>query len=443
MHNKEGEDPETAAQLTLFNNNSKASPRMAGALTSWTPSVLSLLSESVVAHSIVSHDMELALSRHFSSRYFYLLILPNCHSGFHDAWLAEIQELMVTHKSLYYSVIACAASHAHFADASPRMQDLALNYYTNALGELCGLLAKGSRLESHNAVLMTVMLLYLHGCFGSSSYSEIPQHLGAAARIIAFRLLTEGAVVRCLFDRLAVESVLYQIFLVTTGLWSKDGGFPYQFDPGFWDRAEKLLERSNFFPASSTSFNSPVLGVPVPLFRLTLSLSQLCLGRTVLQPADLENLRSEVETWELALFAWGEAESSDMDEHTDGGQEAYYRDTSRLFATIASVMLEHITRCGSRAGLPRVNSSSSWQVRMALGLLSRRHGDDGWFASYLGNWPVYALGFFLDEPEERKVVRRELERRWDLTRFTQIMRFLGDLEKAWAERDAGGSHYRG
>ena len=38
------------------------------------------------------------------------------------------------------------------------MRDPALQYYTAALGELYALLARMSRLESHNGLLMSVML---------------------------------------------------------------------------------------------------------------------------------------------------------------------------------------------------------------------------------------------------------------------------------------------
>lgn len=70
---------------------------------------------------------------------------------------------MATHKCLYYSVLACAASHIHLIDMSSPMQELALTYYSKAVQELSQLLTTTPRLESHNGVLMTVMLLYIHG----------------------------------------------------------------------------------------------------------------------------------------------------------------------------------------------------------------------------------------------------------------------------------------
>lgn len=122
-----------------------------------------LLVESAATHGVLSQKIQHVLSRHFVQQYFSLLILPRCHPGFHDGWLTDIQHLMTTHKCLYFSVLACAASHVHFIDASTPCQALALTYYTNATRELSSLLKSASSLENHNGCLMSIILLYLHG----------------------------------------------------------------------------------------------------------------------------------------------------------------------------------------------------------------------------------------------------------------------------------------
>ena len=70
---------------------------------------------------------------------------------------------MVTHKSLYYSVLACAASHIFLTDSVWEMHPIALSYYAEGVKELQLLLGKVSQYENHDALLMSVMLLYLHG----------------------------------------------------------------------------------------------------------------------------------------------------------------------------------------------------------------------------------------------------------------------------------------
>lgn len=121
-----------------------------------------LLSEST-AHQGLSRDIEIAISRHFIEKYYGLLLLPNCHPDFYDGWITEIQYLMINHESLRYSVLANGASHLHFIKSSKPMQELALTYYSNALKDLSSLLARPFELENHNGLLMSTMLLYLHG----------------------------------------------------------------------------------------------------------------------------------------------------------------------------------------------------------------------------------------------------------------------------------------
>lgn len=122
-----------------------------------------LLSESGLAHGAASRHLEFVISRHFVERYSCLTLLPSCHPDFYDQWLEEIQNLMVTHRSVYYSVLACAASHIYLIDAHSSMQELAISYYSNAITEVSSFLATASHLETHNALLMTVILLYVYG----------------------------------------------------------------------------------------------------------------------------------------------------------------------------------------------------------------------------------------------------------------------------------------
>jgi hypothetical protein len=108
-------------------------------------------------------NLEGTLSRHFVNEYYCLLLLPNCHREFYDEWIRDIQQLMVEQKCLHYAVLANAASHLHFVDASLSMQELALTYYSNALRGLSKLLSQAAPLENHDGLLMSVILLYLHG----------------------------------------------------------------------------------------------------------------------------------------------------------------------------------------------------------------------------------------------------------------------------------------
>jgi hypothetical protein len=110
-------------------------------------------------------DLEVIISRHFIEKYYRFLLLPNCHRAFHDGWIREIQELMVTDESLRYSVLANAAAHIHNMDMNQGMQSVALQYYSKSIRGLTNILDEASNpyLASCNGFLMSVMLLYLHG----------------------------------------------------------------------------------------------------------------------------------------------------------------------------------------------------------------------------------------------------------------------------------------
>jgi hypothetical protein len=238
------------------------------------------------------------------------------------------------------------------------------------------------------------------------------------------------------FDRLAVESVLYQIFLVTAGLWSDPVGLDYNFDSEFWTDAERLLERSVLFPGQSNVLNSPVLGVPVTLFRLVLSLKGQYQRRWQHSQAALDQIKTEVQEWEALMLSDLELDWLSEDEQQNG-KHIYNRDGSYLYILIASLLVEQLSRNERSAGPPHIAPSDSWQVRKAVQILGALQHDDSWANCYLGNWPVYTLGFFMNSPGDRALVRVDLQRRWELTKFGQVARFSHDLADTWAARKAG------
>lgn len=115
------------------------------------------------SHQILCRDLEMVIARHFSDKYYRLILLPNCHPEFYIGWITQIELLMAHYKSLQYSVLACAASHLHFIDASSQMQELSLTYYSQSIRGLSEILAAKAHLENDNGFLTSVILLYLHG----------------------------------------------------------------------------------------------------------------------------------------------------------------------------------------------------------------------------------------------------------------------------------------
>ncbi|KAH7071239.1 hypothetical protein BKA63DRAFT_578403 [Paraphoma chrysanthemicola] len=394
------------------------------------------LQSAHAAHRQLTVDLEVVISRHFIEKYYEYLLLPDCHPAFHDGWIKDIQELMVDDEGLRYAVLANAASHIHNVDTNPGMQSLALKYYSKSIRGLSHVLdqANDPYLASCNGLLMSIILLYLHGCLGKGTYTDIPPHLQAAVRVLSLRFFDDSDNELQPFDLLAFESVLYQIFLTSTVHWSDPAPLS-DFDLQFWIQAETLLERKPMF-SGPRSLNSPVLGVPIALFRLVVQAKEAYQHPRQYDEATLEQLRREVEAWEGVVLSNGRIDAS-AEHQSQNIQHIYYEGASYLYILIISLLLEQIDQSlwsPAHNQLPNTVPRDTWQMRKALFILQQFERDDGWTNCFIGNWPTYTLGFFCRDEEDIAVIRNEMKRRWDLTKFVQIARFHEDLEKAWEHR---------
>ena len=233
---------------------------------------------------------------------------------------------------------------------------------------------------------------------------------------------------------------MFQMFTYTTGLWTDiKAAVDPEFDSSFWDRAGKLLDEALFFPDAPKSFNSPVLGFPVSLFRTALSLRHCFRSRRPPGIAELERLQSEVGDWEARVLCDRELRScspSPGEWDKLDSREYCLRDASYLFAMVTSLLLEQVANRDAIPDLlPQVVPYDSWQLRLSVQILERHVGDEEWTRCYGCNWLVYTLGLFMDSSEDRHIIREEFSRRWDLTKFVQIARYSSDLEDIWAARD--------
>lgn len=390
-------------------------------------------SESV-AGQIILRDVEPLVSANFFDKYFDMIVLPNCHPQYYHGWIAEIKQLMTQHPSLYYSVLACSASQVHSLSGTSQMHGLALEYYDRSIKGVLQLLEVES-VATHNGLLMSIILLYLHGCLGLATLTDVPRHVEAAIRLLRLRLFSGNGTVWQPFDRIAVESVLYQIFLTTMGSWTVHIEENFHFDADFWLQAEALLAQSTLFPDESPSVNSPVLGVPIALFRLVLSIRKQYQSPQQQDPDAITHLQDEVGEWEALVLQ--DADIDPAASQSGLSHYALYKDAAFLYILIASLLLEQTTGLYPRAdaGL-EPEASNSWQVARMLQILQKHQGDDEWAKCFISNWPIYTVGFFVGTEREQEVVRQELRLRSELTGFSQASRFLVELEATWAARDA-------
>ncbi len=270
-------------------------------------------------------------------------------------------------------------------------------------------------------------------CMGRGTYTDIPRHVNAAIRILKLRLMDQPFSISQPFDRLAVESVLYQIFLVTMGTWSDPYELDYNFDPTFWQQAENLLSQSKLFPGPSIVTNSPVLGVPLALFKLALSIKQLWRSPFRQDEEVLDGLKVEMGEWERSIPSDDQDVSSPQKLPDD--QFPLYRDATYMYILVSSLLVQQVVEDRvSEAGVPEPAVLDSWQVQKAVEVLRGNQENEEWARCYIGNWPVYTLGFFLSSPSDVKVVWGDMQRRWDLMRFSQLGRFRMELETIWTRR---------
>lgn len=115
------------------------------------------------AHRALYRDITSLISKHFLDKYYNLILLPNCGLDYYWDSLNELQRLAPTCKSLQYSILSSAAAHLYSIDKSAQMQELALTYYSHALRDLQQLLQTNLQVETHDGLLMSVVLLYTLG----------------------------------------------------------------------------------------------------------------------------------------------------------------------------------------------------------------------------------------------------------------------------------------
>ncbi|CAG9975556.1 unnamed protein product [Clonostachys byssicola] len=394
------------------------------------------VSSSAVAQRVLSQELDCHISRHFVKKFYSLLLLPYCHTQYHDGWLSELRQAMDTHKSLYYSILACAASHMSIIDASSNMKYIALAYYTNSVRELASLLSTISQDVKNDGLLMTIMMLSLHGLASWDTNRDVPQHIQAGIRLLTLHVLNKPMGVSRLFDRSSLESVMYAVFIHTAGLWSDSTSSEFIFDNVFWCRAEQVLGQTSFFPEKSGSSDSPVLGVPVSLFRIALSLRDVFRTGILPEISELEGLQNDVADWEgllledqnLLSYLPGDPQGRDFQEH-------YHQTAVHLFTLITSLLLGQVLRRSVLAGLPQTIPRESWQMKLAIQILEKYANDRVWAKCFIVQWPIYTLGVLMDLPEDRQLIRKQLQQTCDVTSFAQVARYGYDLETIWTTRE--------
>ena len=245
------------------------------------------------------------------------------------------------------------------------------------------------------------------------------------------------------FDRIMIESVFYQAFLLAVR-------YPFQpksfIDTGLLIHTERLLA-SLISEGTWTTDDSPILGAPLRLYRLILAIVSYTRSPERLQLAVLAQMRASLKDWE---DFWLHCSSTDADVSGASDPAAI-----RLLILAASLLLDWIaeslgdfssivaerigeavlTFASVSVSLPPDSSPCSrWQVQQALDIL-RRPGTFGTCTRcYLGSWPVLIIGYAVASEEDIGLVRQTLRRMQQCMGYGETHRMLNDLESVWSTR---------
>lgn len=387
-------------------------------------------------------DLEVAIARHFVDEYYPRLISLDCDQQFRLEWLRSIQESMPHCAGLRYSVLANAASHLFLAGQSSRMQDLALHYYTRSLRGLSTAISRSDTNEwkcGKNDILTSMIFLYLHGNMGSGTYDDRSTHVNAAVQVLQRRFFRPGAnnQLQQPTDRLVVESVIYQIFQLEMGFWSNSPGkdLAYHFDPRFWLKCERLLRGSSTSPEKVDASISPVLGIPMSVYKMMLMIRRLWIMDH--RPPDfydsLNQLEAELSTWTQSELLQCEDKKSIVScqsptlapSHTISGH------ATTIMVSCASLLLDQLRGQPLAFPVAPANERYDRQINKIVSILRSRKGDHHWTSCHVGTYPVYVAGYFMRCEEEIDLVRTEMQQRYENLHWGQVSRYWNDLETVW------------
>lgn len=266
---------------------------------------------------------------------------------------------------------------------------------------------------------------------GRGTTSDIERHVKAVTKLLSMRIQSEPSVIGRPFDRLGVECALHQSFLVSQGLWSEMEENPRDLDLQFWNVTEGLLDQSNLYLHRPEGFRTPVVGIPASLLRTAMILRQQYRRPWFIDQAALDSVRPWVVFWEQKSDQL--VDGSITGEQTVMGKVR--TDASHLYAVIVSLLFEQLSKGDSGAAYhPQPASSDSWQVRRAMDIVSRNWDNEDWARYAMVDWPVYTLGLLVTTLDDVDRVRWDAQRRWELTKSGQAVRFWNDLEKMWTSR---------
>ncbi|KAK5533576.1 hypothetical protein LTR23_009147 [Exophiala sp. CCFEE 6169] len=290
-----------------------------------------------VVQTTIRSDLEVTLFQYFSDYFLSVLMLRNAHPGFYADYRTCIGRLILNCDSVKCAILACCASNRYMLDSNPSLREVSLRYYTQAVRQVNRVLATSDwACESpSDHLLTTVIFLYINAVCISPGFSacaaaaaslgpliatsdteafvslklwgpdlehDASKHVAGAMHLLKLRYSSNNASSSLSmtrpFDRITAESVLYQAFLLSM---RRPFAVDFQIDHHFLASTEHILESPTFQDASSAA-NSPVLGVPLPLYRLILDVIHLGNSPHGVDAQTFPKLKREMKYWETVAI---------------------------------------------------------------------------------------------------------------------------------------------
>lgn len=297
--------------------------------------------------------------------------------------------------------------------------------------------------------------------WGPDTVNDAPKHVAGAIQLLTLRYNDTlfSAAVSSAYDRIMIESVLYQTFLLAL----RNPFSPsFHVDSFFLESTETLLASLTFWEASVAA-NSPVLGIPVSFYRLLLDIVQLGNSPGEQNAAVGADLKGQMRQWEDLVL---EIEESNEIPAATIVQEYCHWDAVALYTLAGSLLLDWIielreseapTKGTGDSPSPSPSSSLAtdaasvseisppppppprWQLFRALSILRRPGRTESWTRCYLASWPTMVLGYAVDNHEDIGLIRQLLRSMREYLGYGEIERILADLEVAWSKRGADGT----
>lgn len=233
-------------------------------------------------------------------------------------------------------------------------------------------------------------------------------------------------------DRVTAESVLYQSCLLAI---RRPFLADFKVDDDLIMRVECTLQSLTFLDASAAA-NSPVLGVPLELYRLILSIIRFSSSPAPLDETARSQLQSKMSFWESAICDFGgntdnvRTESLGLQQDLSSLTLMLYVLAASLLLDLALIMIER--RPTNLAGLPRLGLK--WQLQKALGILRCPECNGQWTRCFLAPWPLQIFGYAVEEEEDISLIRWTLQKTREHTGYGEVTRVLDELAPIWRAR---------